>query len=110
MELVDDKKIITLDKVQDNHIIVAVINNKPCILGKGYNQPFKDFAFFIISSNESANITTGNSYKADNTIQGTCEEVLRDFLSQHLNSTNRKVAVFNQDDWKEALSWLINNC
>jgi hypothetical protein len=87
-----------------DHIVVAVIHNKPTILGKGYNQDQSDLIFFLLgTSHNDQCITKGNGYDYSDKYDTIEKMVLRAIDDGH------KVEAFRNEDWKQALQWLINN-
>ena len=93
--------ILTSD-ITDSHLVVAVINGQPRILGRGWMQSGESLTFFALKGSMEC-ITTGNGipYSDDeNTPQKMVEYTL---------THNNPVAVFPQSDWKAALKWLIDN-
>jgi hypothetical protein len=96
IEIVKQDVILT-SQIKEYHIIVAVINNNPCILTTHTNG-MQNILKFVIVSNE---ITLGNSYiGGKNSIKERAEWAIEN---------NHPIAVFHQSDWKDALKWLIDN-
>lgn len=85
------------------HLVVAVIDGKPCILGKPFEKSGRELTFFTLCSITNC-ITYGNGYD-----YSTNEDTPQKMVEYALGMGN-KVAVFNQSDWKDALKWLIDNC
>ena len=100
---------ILVSDINNTHIVVANINGNPCILGKGFGELGKDLCFFLLKNdriftNSSANITVGNGFGYDQN-HDTPAKMVKIALEN-----DNKVAVFEQDNWKDALQWLIDNC
>lgn len=96
---------IHLDDVTTNHLVVAVLNNRPCILSKGYDEEFDHLSFMFLQANDNHDaITIGNGYSLGrkNTIEKMIIEAYEVF-------DDAKLEVFEQKNWKEALQWLIKN-
>ena len=54
-----DTTISTAD-ITWNHVVVAIINEKPCLLGKGFDEPAEKLSFRVIGSdNKEADTATG---------------------------------------------------
>ena len=91
--------ILTSD-ITDIHLVVGIIFDRPSILSKGYTEGREELTF----CNLEDTFVYGNGFNytsADNTIQKMVELAI--------DNTENKVAVFKQDDWKQALQWLIYN-
>lgn len=90
---------IPIEELGNKGIVVAVIQNKPCILGKGYCENWKNLTFFAINDG----ITRGNGYNYSETSDNILKMVER---AIHFGG---KVETFRDDEWKLALQWLIDN-
>jgi len=98
------KDTILTSEITWNHLIVAVIQGEPCILGRGYNEVDSNIPFFVLKNNcGSKCITTGNGYPRSPK-EDTPQKMVEFFIKQ-----GEKVAVFHQDDWRDALTWLLEN-
>ena len=91
--------ILTKD-ITEQHIVVAVVNKFPCFLTKSYFEPDEGLSFQQLNFGE--NKGNGYSYSSD-------EYTSRLVVEHVLKNITDKVAVFKQDDWKQALQWLIDN-
>jgi hypothetical protein len=89
--------VILTSEITEEHIVVAVINKRPSILSKGYKEPYSELSFNIVNSR----FTTGNY------IQGGGDKI-RDKVEWAIRN-DHPIAVFKQEDWKQALQWLIDN-
>ena len=90
---------ILTSEITDRHLVVAVINNEPCILTKGHGETKDRLCFMSIGDA----FTNGNGYRF-----GTLETI-KDMTERAMSDKDSKVAVFPQSDWKAALQWLIDN-
>ena len=90
---------------QLKHIVVAVIDGKPTILGKGYHESNKELSFLMLGANEPDRliITSGNGYSYNSEDDNIGKMILRAMHYGH------RVEVFEKQDWKNALQWLIDN-
>lgn len=90
---------------QLKHIVVAVIDGLPTILGKGYHEPKEQLSFLILGTDQpnTNTITRGNGYSYNNEDDTVEKMILRAIHNGH------KVEVFEKRDWKYALQWLIDN-
>lgn len=96
---------ILTSEITNNHLIVAIIEGEPCILGRGYYELPKKLIFFYLYGHGGQKIITegnGRDFHELDTIQKMVEYAIT------ANNKN-KLAVYNQDDWKLALQWLIDN-
>jgi len=84
-----------------NHIVVAVINNDPCILTKDYESDNSELTFISLSKR----CTVGNGYSYDSKDDSITKMIKR---AKEADTSN-KVEVFCYSDWNKALQWLINN-
>ena len=91
-------KTIRLEDITDDHIIVMVRNNKPYILSRD-NFGAGSFKFLSISTQ----LSDGNNIEH---LRLTKKELLLNYIDDKYS----KIEAFYQDDWKEALKWLIDNC
>ena len=102
----NDTTISTAD-ITWNHVVVAIINEKPCLLGKGYDEPAEKLSFRIIGSDDkeadTATGTFGNGWDFNN--KANTPQLM---VEQALN-LKHKVAVFESEHWRQALQWLIDN-
>jgi len=99
----DNHSAIHIDEIGVDHIVVAVINGKACILGREqYNEG--TFVFHVVSGYDTlfaSNLTNGNRYKVNkDSIKGAIME---------FNYANNRFRVFSAADWKHALQWLIES-
>jgi len=100
MKIQTQNDVININDITEEYLVVAVIDKHPCILGKGYRDDSKDLCFFTLN----VDFTQGNGYdfsEEEDTIQKMVKEVLKEPKS--------KIEAFHQDNWKEALQWLIDN-
>ena len=99
---------IQIDNINENHLIVAVIEGLPCILGKGYHELNRSLTFFILGYPEcrgSGTITEGNGFSyldSHDSIKKMVEMAMA-------SGKDNMVAAFDKDKWKDALQWLIDN-
>ena len=96
----DTQDTILTNDITEQHIVVAIIYEQPCILSKGWGQDESKLQFNILVDS----FMFGNGYDFSpkhNTIKKMVEKAMKD--------SNNKVAVFHQSDWKQALQWLIDN-
>ena len=98
-------EIYVSDIDEKEHIVVAVIYNCPCMLGRGYDETRDNLNFFLLGSNNEFNhtITTGNGYNFTHT-EDTVQKIVIKAISM-----GHKVEVFNKQDWRDALNWLMDN-
>lgn len=94
--------ILTKD-ITCKHLIVAVLYNKPCILGKGYYEGDEDLSFLILNNAGKNNITTGNGHSF------TSKQYNPQLMVEEVMNRGYKVAVYEQEDWRDALKWLMDN-
>lgn len=88
--------ILTKD-ITEKHIVVAVGKGYPRILSKDYSQHFSELTFLNIADE----FVTGNGVSGvGSSIKEKVEWCIKDGYN---------VAVFKQQDWKQALQWLIDN-
>lgn len=97
--------VIKTSEITKKHLVVAIIEGEPCILGKAFGQLDECLSFFVLADRniEGNCITVGNGYgysEEENSIQAMVEFAIKD---------RQKVEVFQQKDWKQALQWLIDN-
>lgn len=90
---------------QTKHIVVAIIDGRPTILGKGYHELNEQLSFLILGTDESYEntITRGNGYSYTSK-----DDNVEKMILQAMNNGN-KLEVFEKQDWRQALLWLINN-
>jgi len=85
----DNHSAIHIDEIGVDHIVVAVINGKACILGREqYNEG--TFVFHVVSGYDTlfaSNLTNVMEF----------------------NYANNRFRVFSAADWKHALQWLIES-
>ena len=87
-----------------DHIVVAIISGKPTILGKGWNEPNSALSFLILGGDDhDQTITTGNGYDYDDE-----DDNIEKMILKAINRGN-KIEVFEKQDWKNTLRWLIDN-
>jgi hypothetical protein len=103
-QMPEDKYIKTSD-IRWDHVCVAIINDRPTILGKGYNEDSSELTFRFIggSIGTSSTGTNGNGFDFgpnNNTPQ---------LMVEHALYLGYKVAVFEHNQWREALQWLMDN-
>jgi hypothetical protein len=100
------EKSIHVSKINANdHIVVAIINGDPTILGKGYYEGMDKLTFFILGGDDdSSPITGGNGYDFSHT-DDTVEKMIRKVLANE----NNKVEAFHVTEWRAAMKWLLNN-
>jgi hypothetical protein len=100
------EKSIHVSKINaDDHIVVAIINGKPTILGKGYHEGMDKLTFFILGGDGvSSPMTNGNGYDYSHK-DDTVEKMIRKVLANE----NNKVEVFHVTEWRAALEWLLDN-
>jgi hypothetical protein len=91
---------ILTSEITDRHLVVAVINGKPRILGKGWNQGKYQLCFFAINDE----MTIGNGVQYSNE-----QDTIKKMVEYVMSFSNTNIAVFTQSDWKAALKWLIDN-
>lgn len=101
MRLVENSpdEILIKDVKPELHIVVAVIEGRPCILSKGFDELDNKYSFKALSDSG----TNGNGYSRK---EADFHETIRYYNSD--NTLNR-LNVFHEDDWKQALKWLIDN-
>lgn len=102
---IPENRFIQTSDIRWDHICVAVIHEKPTILGKGYNEDSSQLTFRYIgcSTGTASTGTNGNGYDFgpnNNSPQ---------LMVEHALHLGHKVAVFEHNQWKEALQWLMNN-
>lgn len=88
---------INVSEITEEHIVVAIISGKPTILIAQtiYN---RDKFFLSISSQ----VLLSNGY------YNIEESSIESIIEFHLNN-GAKIECFHQDEWREALQWLIDN-
>lgn len=91
--------ILTKD-ITSYHIVVAIMDGKPCILAKDYNLSDEELSFLIINDG----ITRGNGFDFS---KDECTPQL--MVEYALKFKTKQIAVFKEKDWKLALQWLIDN-
>ena len=98
-----DKNTINIQDVTENHLVVGIIDNTPCILGKGMSEDDENVIFFTLNnhSDEDGLITSGYGLGIEHSI--------KEMIKSELENDNL-VEVFEPKDWKKALQWLIDNC
>jgi len=106
MKVILNNSIRLEDIDEDKHIVVAVIDNKPTILGKGFIQNRKELSFFIlgVTYDEDATITIGNGFR-----WGEENDTIQKMIAKAINVRGAKVEVFNKTDWRSAMNWLMDN-
>lgn len=95
---------IEVDEITFNHLIVAVINGIPTILGKGYHEKNEKLGFFILHNN-NVNITLGNGYQ----LLPTADTPASMIKEAYKKFPGCEIRVYESKDWKQALKFLINN-
>ena len=91
-----DEYAIPVNEITHKHIVVAIDeSNDPVILGNS-DCGGDDYKFLCLSEGFSM----GNCYVSFNSMQSCVENYIK---------KGWKMQVFNQDDWKKALQWLIDN-
>jgi hypothetical protein len=89
--------VILTSDITEEHIVVAVINKIPSILSKWYKEPCSELRFYIVNNR----FTTGNYIRGGG-------DKIRDKVEWAIRN-DHPIAVFHQDNWKQALQWLIDN-
>lgn len=92
----EKKQEINIDDLEDSHIVCAIINNDPCLLTKDHKNKFKSFKIL------TENFSKGNSYTNN-------DMNLKSYMVSLNNNFKVKAEAFDEEDWKEALQWLIDN-
>ena len=91
-----DKDTIPVNEITYKHIVVALDeSNYPVILGNS-DCGSDDYKFLCLSDGFSM----GNCYVSFNSMQLCVGNYIK---------RGWRMQVFNQDDWKKALQWLIDN-
>ena len=102
MKIVSEKveEEILVSDITKKHIVVGVIDGCPVILTLGEFDNFKSLKMMVISEE----LIRGNSYHHSDISGGTLGEII-------INSKKfcDKIACLHQDNWKDALKWLIDN-
>lgn len=89
--------VILTSEITDSHIVLAVISKSPCILTKVYVEPESKMKFVTLSNSFSYGLGYTSPF---NTLKETVEWAI---------NKGYPIAVFHQEDWKQALQWLIDN-
>jgi hypothetical protein len=99
---------IAMDEITNDHLVVAVIQGHPCILGKGFNENWGHLSFYILGNDQPGTgiITRGNGYNINQDVE-TPAEMIREVL--RLFGPKTPIEVFDKKDWKQALQFLIQN-
>ena len=90
------ENIIFVEDISSKHLVVGITSyGSPVILTNSQYEG-NDYEFTCINDQFSER----NSYKSYSTVQ----ELVENYLEKGWN-----IEVFHEDNWKEALKWLINN-
>lgn len=94
------EKTIGINEITEEYLVVAIIKNQPCILSKGWNENMENLTFFQLTDD----FLNGNGFD-----YGEDVDTIEKSIKEAINTHDSKVEAFHQDNWKEALQWLINN-
>lgn len=100
-----DSDFICVNDITDLHLIVAKIKGFPTILGKS-SESRSGYSFLMLSNHVSTGgsiITSGHGYPMGD-YHDTPGEIVRKAMAK-----GHEVAVFEKNQWKDALKWLISN-
>ena len=91
---------IHIDDINENYIVVGVISKKPVIAYCNKIRNFKTLEFLIVSDS-----IIGNSFD----FNGGGVNISDAIKYQIKTTKDSKFEAFHQDNWKDALKWLIDN-
>ncbi len=101
----NQRETIFVGDITYQHIVVAVIENKPCILHRvGYETESEVvFGELTLCEDDKHSFTLGNGFTFIDvhTTPSTMVEAAIDL--------GYKIGVFEPDKWRDALHWLLNN-
>ena len=100
--------ILTKD-IDWRHTVVGIINGSPCILTKGYEELDERLTFRFISNDPLSFPSKGSTGMFGNGYDYGIKRDTPQLMVEHAIGQGHKVAVFEPNEWKNALQWLIDN-